>query len=256
MPTAVAAEILQHADIPRHFTRMTASSLAESADDLTLVLEASTAAGSVALLRGERVLRQREVAMGVSREDSLFPALQAMLQDEDVSPAALNAIVCGSGPGSFTSLRIAAAVAKGLAHASNVPLYGVPSLLLAAASCDTPGRYIVHSDALRGERYALPVTIDADLSVRADAVMSRVASEEIEVLADDRRQLVVPGGAGNANAFDGATIVIPDAARLTRVHGWRQLGAVSLESWEPAYGRLAEAQVKWEAAHQRPLPAG
>ena len=31
-------------------------------------------------------------------------------------------------------------------------------------------------------------------------------------------------------------------------------GPVSLDHWEPAYGRLAEAQVKWEAAHGRALP--
>jgi tRNA threonylcarbamoyladenosine biosynthesis protein TsaB len=30
---------------------------------------------------------------------------------------------------------------------------------------------------------------------------------------------------------------------------------VALATWEPAYGRLAEAQVKWEAAHGRPLAA-
>jgi tRNA threonylcarbamoyladenosine biosynthesis protein TsaB len=30
-------------------------------------------------------------------------------------------------------------------------------------------------------------------------------------------------------------------------------GRVSLDTWEPDYGRLAEAQVKWEAAHGRPL---
>jgi hypothetical protein len=30
-------------------------------------------------------------------------------------------------------------------------------------------------------------------------------------------------------------------------------GAVRLASWEPDYGRLAEAQVRWEAAHGRPL---
>ena len=29
--------------------------------------------------------------------------------------------------------------------------------------------------------------------------------------------------------------------------------AADLAAWEPAYGRLAEAQVKWEAAHGRPL---
>jgi tRNA threonylcarbamoyladenosine biosynthesis protein TsaB len=29
---------------------------------------------------------------------------------------------------------------------------------------------------------------------------------------------------------------------------------VSSSEWEPEYGRLAEAQVRWEAAHGRPLP--
>ena len=33
-------------------------------------------------------------------------------------------------------------------------------------------------------------------------------------------------------------------------------GPVSLESWEPNYGRLAEAQVKWELANGRVLPVG
>jgi tRNA threonylcarbamoyladenosine biosynthesis protein TsaB len=30
-------------------------------------------------------------------------------------------------------------------------------------------------------------------------------------------------------------------------------GPVDLARWEPRYGRLAEAQVKWEAAQGRPL---
>ena len=32
--------------------------------------------------------------------------------------------------------------------------------------------------------------------------------------------------------------------------------AADLAGWEPAYGRLAEAQVRWEAEHGRPLAAG
>jgi tRNA threonylcarbamoyladenosine biosynthesis protein TsaB len=129
-------------------------------------------------------------------------------------------------------------------------------LLLAAAACDTPGRYVVHSDALRGERYALPVTIDADLVVHADDDMARVSLDAIDALARDRRQLVVAGGAASSDSFASALIVVPSAARLDRVDAWRDLGVVSLATWEPAYGRLAEAQVKWEAAHHRPLSAG
>ncbi|NUO63372.1 MAG: hypothetical protein HOQ34_07360, partial [Gemmatimonadaceae bacterium] len=34
------------------------------------------------------------------------------------------------------------------------------------------------------------------------------------------------------------------------------IAETTLSSWEPSYGRLAEAQVRWEAAHGRALTAG
>ncbi len=218
---------------------------------LTLVIEASTACGSVALLRGDTLLQHRAFAMGVSREDALFPAVQAVLASACVTPAQLESIVCGSGPGSFTSLRIAAAVAKGLAHATGVTLFAVPSLLLSAAAHDRAGEYVVHADALRGERYAMSVTIDATLQVRATGDVRRVSADSPEILSADRHQLVVLG----TSLVSSATRVVPDAAHLVRVQGWRQHGRVAVDEWEPAYGRLAEAQVKWEAMHLRPLPA-
>jgi hypothetical protein len=38
-----------------------------------------------------------------------------------------------------------------------------------------------------------------------------------------------------------------------RLGAWLAQPPVSLAAWEPDYGRLAEAQVKWEQAHGRPL---
>ena len=46
----------------------------------------------------------------------------------------------------------------------------------------------------------------------------------------------------------------PRAGNVVRLGAWLALAPVSLAAWEPDYGRLAEAQVKWEAAHGRPLP--
>ena len=68
--------------------------------DLVLVLEASTGAASVALLRGDALLGVRAVAMGASRDDAMFPAIQTLLADADVAVHDLDAIVCGAGPGS------------------------------------------------------------------------------------------------------------------------------------------------------------
>src|SRR5438067_2384390 len=48
----------------------------------------------------------------------------------------------------------------------------------------------------------------------------------------------------------------PDARGAARIVDYiMKNGSVDLDSWEPDYGRLAEAQVKWEAAHGRPLKA-
>jgi tRNA threonylcarbamoyladenosine biosynthesis protein TsaB len=217
--------------------------------ELALVIEASSASGSIALVADGEVVAHRRVTMGASRDDGLFPAIQSALDAGGVAPSALTAIVCGAGPGSFTSLRIAASLAKGLAHATRVPLYAVPSLLLAAAGHDRAGDFVVHSDALRGERYAMRVRIDASLMTYADGAVTRVGPEALSHLASGRQRLAVRPFADDA----AESIVVPDAANISRVFGWQEAGRVSLEQWEPAYGRLAEAQVKWEAVHGRPL---
>jgi tRNA threonylcarbamoyladenosine biosynthesis protein TsaB len=60
----------------------------------------------------------------------------------------------------------------------------------------------------------------------------------------------------------GATLIGPDEALVARPEARNvrdclalieATGPVDLASWEPVYGRLAEAQVKWEAAHGRAL---
>jgi tRNA threonylcarbamoyladenosine biosynthesis protein TsaB len=187
--------------------------------------------------------------MGASRDDAMFPAVVDVLSTSALSPRELGAVVCGAGPGSFTSLRIAAALAKGMSHAAGIPLFAVSSLLLAAAAHREAGRYLVTADALRGERYTLPVRIDADGGVDAEGPMTRVAVDDLARIADSRLLLCVPGA-------DGASVgetVAPDASYLPRVMAWDAPGPVSLQHWEPKYGRLAEAQVKWEAAHQQAL---
>ncbi|MCU0625900.1 MAG: hypothetical protein MUF21_05350 [Gemmatimonadaceae bacterium] len=59
---------------------------------------------------------------------------------------------------------------------------------------------------------------------------------------------------------EGRLVVGPpvDATRLPHARGAVRLvaRAVTVGGWEPDYGRLAEAQVQWEAAHGRPLPVG
>jgi tRNA threonylcarbamoyladenosine biosynthesis protein TsaB len=217
--------------------------LATSLGGLVLAIDASTALGTVAVLRDGVVVEAGEIAMRGEREERLMPAVVDALTAASVAPNDLAAIICGAGPGGFTSLRIAASIAKGLAQAAAVPLWVVPSLALSAAGLridPTGRRYIVTFDALRGESYAALVSV-ADGEIVGYEPLGVVATATLPTLAGLHHATLL---AHAPHARDVVALgALLDAA-----------GPVDLDAWEPDYGRKAEAQVKWEAAHGRVLP--
>ncbi len=230
----------------------------------TLAIEASTAHGSLALFRSKVLVDHEQVQTGTAGNDVLFSAIEAMLLRHDIRARSISAIVCGSGPGSFTSLRIAAATAKGLSHGAQIPLFSVSSLILATGKLRL-GNYLLHADALRDERYALPVLIDNDgyAHEAGSAVRGTLADiAKLPGLPVDATLVNLSRGelhsAHEASAHEASAheASAPEAAALLGVHPSFIVGPVNLSTWEPAYGRLAEAQVKWEAAHGTSLAQG
>jgi tRNA threonylcarbamoyladenosine biosynthesis protein TsaB len=216
---------------------------------LSLVLEAATYAGSVAVLEGSRLLGERSVAMRGREREALMPAAAAVLDDCGITVAQLGRVICGAGPGSFTSLRIAGGIAKGIAMAVGVPIVPVSSLALVVASQHTlaPGRYLAAIDALRGEHYVALYEVTAAGDVELVAPSRRVASDAVVATAAEHRAWVVGPGQSERSVDPHARA----AVRLTKLID--AAAPADLAEWEPAYGRLAEAQVKWEAEHGRPL---
>src|ERR1700691_2757110 len=126
----------------------------------TLVLEASTYRASVACISRGVVVAEREVATGRSEHEHLMPAVAAVLDEAGIGVSSLARVVCGAGPGSFTSLRIAAALGKGLASGRRgggprlASIGSLPLIVAGAAERLAPGPYLASIDALRGERHA------------------------------------------------------------------------------------------------------
>lgn len=209
-----------------------------------LALEASTPHASVAVLRGGEVLAEAAAEMRPGADEALMPAVDEALRAAGVRPGDLASVVCGAGPGGFTSLRIAAAIAKGLAHATGCALEAVPSLALAAAG-QGPGAWVVTLDALRGERYAARVTVDALGNAVDYAYLGVLGADGVQ--AAEARADGAPRMAGlvDANARPARSRAVLGCVRLVT--------PVDLDGWEPLYGRLAEAQARWEVAHGRPL---
>jgi tRNA threonylcarbamoyladenosine biosynthesis protein TsaB len=218
---------------------------------ITLALDASTYRGSVAVLEGERLLVERSAAMRGKEAELLMPAVHQALLDSGYALRAVERIVCGAGPGSFTSLRIAASIAKGLAVARSLPLFAVSSLALIVGGNVSDGprgarRYLAALDALRGESYVAEFEHDAG-SVRSVGDMRRIPSEDVIAAAE--------GVGARAVGPDQREPWHPHARGVALLMGMLdEAGPVNLAGWEPIYGRMAEAQVKWETAHGRTLP--
>lgn len=215
---------------------------------IALAIDASTYEGTVAVVVDRQVLSSREAAMKGATADELMPAVVEALAAASLGVSDLDAVICGEGPGSFTSLRIAAGIAKGLCFGADKPLYAVSSIaLMLAASATAPGRYLVAMDALRNEWYAGLVERFPDNSLTTVRPYTIVNREHLAVLAKEHDAAVFGAGVGDANPHAKGVVHLT-AEILHR-------GPVDLARWEPSYGRLAEAQVKWETAHGRALKA-
>lgn len=223
---------------------------------LTLALDASTSVGTIAVLRDSSIVAEGEALMRGEREERLLPAICATLASAGCTVHDVGRVVCGAGPGSFTSLRIAAAIAKGMAVGNTAlgretSVFAVSSLALIVAGrrpALDEGRYLALLDAMRGERYAALLEIERSQSIREVEPGSgwRIAERDVAaVCASYNARAIGPGEEiQSAPHARGVAVLLPEILRT---------GPVSLDSWEPAYGRLAEAQVRWEALHGRSL---
>jgi tRNA threonylcarbamoyladenosine biosynthesis protein TsaB len=220
--------------------------------DVMLALDAAAGDGTIAVVRDGALVVERTVQMRSAEEERFFPAVLEALEAAGASPRGLSRIVCGGGPGGFTALRVVAACAKGLAHGADIPLFAVPSLaLIVAGAADATakaGRWFATLDALRGEKYAALVVTDGSGVVVSVEQLGLVPNAEIASRASGLDAVRIGPGE--------STVAAPHARGVLRCAALVEAsGPVALESWEPSYGRLAEAQVKWEAAAGHALRA-
>lgn len=191
---------------------------------LTLAFDTATSAATAALVRDGNVLGE-----AVSRAVRVLEDADGLLRSSGTERSELSGIVVGTGPGSFTGLRLGLAAARGLALALELPVAGVSTLDALAAGA--PGAVPV-VDAGRREVFTLrdgepvvcaPQEVVGVLCVGDGAVRYRSVLEErgAEVPPDDDERHVPRARfhAQLARAFGDAELVeplylrIPDAER-------------------------------------------
>ena len=195
-----------------------------------LAFDTSTETLSVAVAAGTAVL-QHTAAGGAQASAGLIPVIEDLLARSGLTLAALDAIAFGRGPGSFTGLRTAAAVAQGLGFGSGVPVLPIDTLLAVAeeahALCGAT-QVVAMLDARMGEVYfAAYERSDGAWATRTPPALGRPGDVQ------------VPAGwttAGN----------VPDAIADLLPAGVRRVAALPTAA---ALLRLAPAGLASQAAH-------
>jgi len=192
---------------------------------LTLAFDTATDVATVALVRDGDVLGER-----ASRAVRVLQDVEGILDDAGLRSADVEALVVGTGPGSYTGLRMGLITARTLAFSLGVPVAGVSTLDALAAGA--PGSVPV-IDGRRREVFTL-----------VDGEPRCVPAAELLVVAG--RGYVGDGAVRNREQIEAAGgTVAPDDARehvpWARHHASLARDFGPAESAEPIYLRVPDA---------------
>ncbi len=194
-----------------------------------LAFDTSTDRLSIAVSRDDGPaagLWQQQGAGGAQASAGLIAGVLELMQQAGMALTELDAICFGCGPGSFTGLRTACAVAQGLAFGAGVPVLPVNSLLAVAEDARDnalPGarnaQVIALLDARMDEMYVARYALD-------DGVWSELQAAHL--LRPESLLLAEPGqviAAGNVFSVYGARLGgLPDA--VPRIEALPQAAAM------------------------------
>jgi tRNA threonylcarbamoyladenosine biosynthesis protein TsaB len=119
-----------------------------------LAIETASRAGSVSLFENGVEVTSLRAEAGLSQSVTLIALVDKALKAAGTSVTEIDSLVCATGPGSFTGLRIGLATVKGLSVSLNVPCVGVPTLHAVALKAGPSDCTLALLPAGRGEYFA------------------------------------------------------------------------------------------------------
>jgi tRNA threonylcarbamoyladenosine biosynthesis protein TsaB len=132
-----------------------------------LAIDGASTELSVALADASGTIVAEDAWSSAQRQSAeLLPRLIALLGQARVSLGDVSAIAVGTGPGSFTGLRVAMALAKGLSVGLDRPIVGVPSLVAWLDAAPDAAAAVARAGArdayVVGRASSEPIIVDRD----------------------------------------------------------------------------------------------
>jgi tRNA threonylcarbamoyladenosine biosynthesis protein TsaB len=220
---------------------------------LLLLLETSTETCSVGLARAGEIWVLRESSEANQHAQQLTIFIQKVLQDARVQLADIQGIVVSAGPGSYTGLRIAVSVAKGICYGLDIPLLGVDTLqalawgMQAADLQPHPKRlYVPMIDARRKDAYLNIYNTENQPIIQTDCYT--LTADFFQKYTDEGYEVLIGGNAARKfeqlfGAVQGVDYspVLQNSARFLpalAMPKYQQKQFENLETFEPLYLKL------------------
>lgn len=207
-------------------------------------VDTSTFTESIALVEGDALIGERNIQRSKGHASGLHADLDDLLRDAGWAASDLGGLVCGTGPGSFTGMRVGIAAFKGLAQALKAPIYGVPSTR-ALLDAGGPGALAL-VDVRRGEVYAEGAGLAAPFCGAPEALLALFKREGLAAPAALIGEGALRHRARLEAFWPGVWLAapaahVPRAALLAR----HALVAHDLAALEPIYVRPSDAELNY-----------
>ncbi len=226
---------------------------------LILGLETATPWGSLALCEDDQVILEVSLRAGRGGGEYLLSLLDSLLVKSGRQMEEIGLVAVGTGPGSYTGIRVGLAAAQGLAAALGIKVVGINTLRIIAENAALAAEWIAPViDARRGEIYA------ALYQNTAGDLLEVIAPEAVSAVKFRERLATLPkvmlvGDAAKAYAEIwnvAANLMIGPAAWNRPMAGQAGLigGLLAKKSGQgqdpdqlrPAYLRRVEAEIRLE----------
>ncbi|PYI52913.1 tRNA (adenosine(37)-N6)-threonylcarbamoyltransferase complex dimerization subunit type 1 TsaB [Paenibacillus flagellatus] len=216
-----------------------------------LAIDTSTAALTVALASGGRIVAERSSRAERNHSIKLLPEIEAMLKEAGVAPSDLDAVAVGTGPGSYTGVRIGVTVAKTFAWSLGIPVVGVSGLEAlalgdaernATEGADTSASrwFVPLLDARRGQAFCGVYASERDgwRTIEPDGI--RLAADWLEELSAKAESGRRDGRGPDRIAFVGETAGFGDTIRAWLARHPELAGAADVREGEIRAAQIAE----------------
>jgi tRNA threonylcarbamoyladenosine biosynthesis protein TsaB len=221
-----------------------------------LAIDTSTNVLGVGIASNEKIIGEYITNIKRNHSTRVLPAIDFLLKDCGMDIKEINKIIVANGPGSYTGLRIGLTIGKTLAWTLNIPIVGVSSLKLMAASARYFDGYISPvMDARRGNIFTglyeykegklMQAVDDQHIPTEEWCKLLKTFDKPVLFLGNDvviHEQVIVNQLAKQVQ-FAPITVNIPKPGELALLA--KDLKEKNVHSFAPNYLRLTEAEAKW-----------